>query len=146
LALARNALRNAGFTKFALMRSNQDTAVFDYHLPLNPVPIRLQGLSPTLVLLMQSQTGLVASVADGEGWRAMPLSELGERVTHQATRDNPSAAPEDLNEAARICVRPDNAVPYDDVLSVIAGLRDYGFPRVGLYSQAVVAIGEENGK
>jgi hypothetical protein len=58
LSSARDALRAAGFTEFALMRSNQreGAVVFDYHLPLNPAPIRLQGVSPTIVRIMCRQT------------------------------------------------------------------------------------------
>jgi hypothetical protein len=52
LTSARNALRDAGFTRMALMTSDETRVIFDEHLPLNPVPVRLEGISPTIVRIV----------------------------------------------------------------------------------------------
>jgi biopolymer transport protein ExbD len=148
LSSVRNALRNAGFTKFALIRGTPDGSdvVFDYHVPLNPVPIALQGLHPTNVRLTSRPDAdhPVITIAEGGGWTELPLTQLGDGVTRAAIRDNPALSTEQIHTDARICVRPDSAVSYGDIIQIITAIRNHGFRRVGLYSEAVVAIADQN--
>jgi len=148
LSSVRNALRNAGFTKFALIRGAPDGSdvIFDYHVPLNPVPIVLQGLRPTNVRLTSrpDTDHPVITIADAGGWTEVPLAQLGEGVTRAAIQDNPALSAEEINTEARICVRPDSATSYGDIIQIILAIRDQGFRRVGLYSEAVVAVADQN--
>lgn len=145
LASARNALRDAGLTQFALMTPDRTRVVVDDHLPLNPVLIRMQGISPTIVRIMSppDATEPVIGIVNGSGWNATPLAQLGENLTLAAARNNRALAAEELHPEARICVRPDSIISYGDVLRVITTIREYGFRRVGLYSEAVVPVDNE---
>jgi biopolymer transport protein ExbD len=145
LASARNALRDVGLTQFALMTPDQTRVVVDDHLPLNPVLIRLQGISPTIVRIMSppDATEPVIGIVNESGWSPTPLARLGENLTREATRNNPALAAEELNAEARICVRPDSTISYGDVLRVLITIRDHGFRRVGLYSEAFVPVDDQ---
>lgn len=147
LSSTRNALRDAGFTTLALMRSGQDdgAAIFDYHLPLNPVPILLQGVSPTIVRIMSPPDAAepVIGIENGREWTATPLTQLGEDLTSAAANNNPALTAEELHAEARICVRPDSIITYADLVRVMTSMRELGFRRVGLYSEAVVPIDEQ---
>lgn len=145
LEAARYALRRAGFTQAALMSVDQNTVVFDDQLPLNPVPVRLEGIRPTLVRIMASPAGSepIMGIANGRGWRAVPLSQFNEPLRREATRDNSAVAASEVNTRAAICIRPDRSIAYRDVLNVMTTVHGYGYVRVGLYSEAVVAISDQ---
>jgi biopolymer transport protein ExbD len=145
LSSARNALRDAGLTTFVLVTPDQTRAMPDDHLHLNPVLIRLQGISPTVIRIMSppGATEPIIGIANGQEWIATPLARLRENLTREAARNNPALAAEEISTQARICVRPDSTVSYGDVLRVLTTIRDLGFARAGLYSEAVVAIDEQ---
>ncbi len=140
----RNALRDAGFHQMTLMTSDQTTIVRDDHIPLNPVPVRLQGIAPTMVRIISppDATEPIIEIANGSEWNAAPLADLGANLSRAAAHNNPALSAEELNTQARICVRPDSIIAYGDVLRIITTIRGYGFTRVGLYSQVVVRVDE----
>lgn len=145
LASARDALRDAGFTRVGLMTSDLTRVVFDDHLPLNPVPIRLQGVTPTIVRIMSIPGATEPIVSIGHEGIETLLSQLAENLMREVSRNNPALVADDMIAEARICIRPDNSTSYGDVLRVITTIREQGFRRAGLYSEAVVA-GDDQGR
>jgi biopolymer transport protein ExbD len=141
LSAARDALRDAGFTRLALMTSDQTRAVFDEHLPLNPVPIRLEGIAMTTVRIVSppDATEPVVSI----GGTAAPLTQFAGLLARETARNNPALLTHGSIEDARICVRPSSTIAYGDVLRVISAIRDQGFRRAGLHSTAVVAVDDQ---
>lgn len=144
-APARDALREAGFPTLALVTPDQTRVVRDDHLPLNPVPILLQGLSPTTVRIATppDATEPVITISNGPDWLTTTFTQLQDNLTLQATRNNPAVAAEELRTTARICIRPYSNVSYGDVMRVLTAIRDFGFIRAGLYSEAVVDVDDQ---
>jgi biopolymer transport protein ExbD len=138
VSAARDALRDAGFTRLALMTADQTKAVFDDHLPLNPVPIRLQGAAPTTVRILSSPDATEPAISIGGS--AAPLAQLPEILAREAATNNPALVADESIAEARICIRPSSTISYGDVLRVMTAIRDQGFRRAGLYSTAVVAV------
>ena len=144
-ASARDALREAGFITLALLTPDQTRVVRDDHLPLNPVPIVLQGISPTTVRIAMppDATEPVITIANGQDWVTTTFPPLRDDLTLQVARNNPALTAEELYTTARICVRPYSNVSYGDVMRVLTSIRDLGFARAGLYSEAVVAVDDQ---
>jgi biopolymer transport protein ExbD len=144
-AFARDALRDAGFITLALLSPDQTSVVRDDHLPLNPVPVALQGISPTTVRIAMppDATEPVITIANGQDFVATTFPELRDDLTLQAARNNPALTTEELYTTARVCIRPYSNVSYGDVMHVLTFIRDLGFARAGLYSEAVVAVDDQ---
>lgn len=145
LEAARYALRRAGLIQAALMSADMNTVVFDEQLPLNPVPVRLEGVGVTLVRILASPAGSepMMGIANGRGWRSVPLSQFEEPLRREVARDNTAVPANEINTTARVCIRPDRSIAYRDVLNVMKTVHDYEYVRVGLYSEAVVAVGDQ---
>ncbi|MEJ0060505.1 MAG: biopolymer transporter ExbD [Terricaulis sp.] len=73
--------------------------------PPNPVPIRLEGLNPTIVGLRETPAGMVIYVDE----ETVQLSQLADTTVQHAIRNNPALNVEDIYAEARIFVRADQA-------------------------------------
>ena len=99
--------------------------------PPNPVPIRLEGLNPTIVGLRETPTGLSVFVDE----EVVLMSQLGERTLEHARRNNPALDFEDLYAEARIFVRADQSTAYGNVVNVMSQLQEEGFVKVGIFAE-----------
>lgn len=98
--------------------------------PPNPVPIQLQGLNPTIVVIREG-AGLELYV----GAERVTLANLGERTLDHAIRNNPALNIEDIYAEARIFVRADQATAYANVVNVMSQLQEEGFAKVGIFAE-----------
>jgi biopolymer transport protein ExbD len=85
----------------------------------------------------------VIGIVNGRGWTAVPFAQLGESLSSAAARNNPALTAAEIDTGALICVRPDIIISYGDVLRVMTAIRDHGFRRVALYSEAVVPVDDQ---
>jgi biopolymer transport protein ExbD len=99
--------------------------------PPNPVPIRLEGLNPTVVGLRETGAGLQVFV-DAE---IVPMSQLGEVTLRHAIGNNPALNVEDIYAEARIFVRADQSTAYGNVVNVMSRLQEEGFAKVGIFAE-----------
>lgn len=99
--------------------------------PPNPVPIRLEGLNPTIVGIREGAAGMEVFV-DQE---TVTLSTLGERTLDHAIRNNPALNVEDIYAEARIFVRADQSTAYANVVNVMSQLQEEGFAKVGIFAE-----------
>jgi biopolymer transport protein ExbD len=98
--------------------------------PPNPVPIRLEGLNPTIVVLREG-VGLELYV----GSEQVTMANIGERTLEHAIRNNPALNIEDIYADARIFVRADQATAYGNVVNVMSRLQEEGFVKVGIFAE-----------
>lgn len=98
--------------------------------PPNPVPIRLQGLDPTIIVLREGAT--LELYVDEE---PVTLATLGERTLDHAIRNNPALNTEDVYSEARIFVRADQSTAYGNVVNVMSQLQEEGFAKVGIFAE-----------
>lgn len=99
--------------------------------PPNPVPIRLEGLNPTIVGLRETPSGLVVFVDE----ETVLFSTLGARTLDHAIRNNPALNVEDVYAEARIFVRADQSTAYANVVNVMSQLQEEGFAKVGIFAE-----------
>lgn len=99
--------------------------------PPNPVPIRLEGLNPTIVGIRETPTGMVIFVDE----ETVQLSQLGDRTLDHAIRNNPALDVEDIYAEARIFVRADQSTAYANVVNVMSQLQEEGFAKVGIFAE-----------
>ena len=102
--------------------------------PPNPVPIRLEGLNPTLVGIRETPTGMIIFVDE----ETVQLSEIGEVALAHAIRNNPALNVEDIYAEARIFVRADQTTAYANVVNVMSRLQEEGFAKVGIFSELAI--------
>jgi biopolymer transport protein ExbD len=99
--------------------------------PPNPVPIRLEGLNPTIVVIQESSTGMRIFV----GSELVTQAQLGDRVFDHAIRNNPALNPADIYAEARVFVRADQSTAYGNVVTVMSRLQEEGFAKVGIFAE-----------
>jgi biopolymer transport protein ExbD len=99
--------------------------------PPNPVPIRLEGLNPTIVGIRETPAGMVIFVDE----EVVQLSQLTERTLDHAIRNNPALNIEQMYAEARIFVRADQSTAYGNVVSVMSQLQEEGFDKVGIFAE-----------
>jgi biopolymer transport protein ExbD len=99
--------------------------------PPNPVPIRLEGLNPTIVGIRETASGLAVYVDE----EVVQMSQLSERTLDHAIRNNPALNVEDIYAEARIFVRADQSTAYGNVVNVMSQLQEEGFARVGIFAE-----------
>ena len=99
--------------------------------PPNPVPIRLEGLNPTIVGIRETSGGLALYVDE----EVVPLSNLGPRTLDHAIRNNPALDISDIYAEARIFVRADQSTAYGNVVNVMSKLQEEGFVKVGIFAE-----------
>ncbi|OQW58561.1 MAG: hypothetical protein A4S17_03770 [Proteobacteria bacterium HN_bin10] len=99
--------------------------------PPNPVPIRLEGLNPTIVGIRETSTGMAIFVDE----EVVQLSQLGEKTLDHAIRNNPALNVEDIYAEARIFVRADQSTAYGNVVDVMSQLQEEGFVKVGIFAE-----------
>lgn len=99
--------------------------------PPNPVPIRLEGLNPTIVGIRETAAGMVIYVDE----ETVLLSQIGERTLDHAIRNNPALDVEDVYAEARIFVRADQSTAYANVVNVMSQLQEEGFAKVGIFAE-----------
>jgi biopolymer transport protein ExbD len=99
--------------------------------PPNPVPIRLEGLNPTIVGIRETPAGLAVYVDE----EVVQISQLGERTLDHAIRNNPALNVEDMYAEARIFVRADQSTAYGNVVNVMSQLQEEGFAKVGIFAE-----------
>lgn len=99
--------------------------------PPNPVPIRLEGLNPTIVGIRETPSGLAIYVDE----EVVQIGQLGERTLEHAIRNNPALNVEDIYAEARIFVRADQSTAYRNVVNVMSQLQEGGFAKVGIFAE-----------
>jgi biopolymer transport protein ExbD len=99
--------------------------------PPNPVPIRLQGLNPTIVGLRETPGGLAVYVDE----ETVLMSQLGGTTLTHAIRNNPALNVEDIYAEARVFVRADQSTAYGNVVNVMSLLQEEGFVKVGIFAE-----------
>jgi len=99
--------------------------------PPNPVPIRLEGLNPTVVGVRETPAGLAIYVDE----EIVQLSTLGTKAFEHARRNNPALEFNDLYAEARIFVRADQSTAYGNVVDVMSRLQEEGFVKVGIFAE-----------
>jgi len=99
--------------------------------PPNPVPIRLEGLNPTVVGIRETAAGLAVYVDE----EVVTLSTLGERTLAHAIRNNPALETTEIYAEARIFVRADQSTAYGNVVNVMSQLQEEGFAKVGIFAE-----------
>lgn len=105
--------------------------------PPNPVPIRLEGLNPTFIIISETGAGMVIAV-DSE---VVQLSQLGEVTLNHARNNNPALDFNDVYAEARIFVRADQSTAYGNVVNVMSQLQEEGFAKVGIFSELAQSEG-----
>jgi biopolymer transport protein ExbD len=99
--------------------------------PPNPVPIRLEGLNPTIVGIRETSAGLAIYVDE----EIVQLSQLGEKTLDHAIRNNPALELRDIYAEARVFVRADQSTAYGNVVDVMSQLQEAGFVKVGIFAE-----------
>jgi biopolymer transport protein ExbD len=99
--------------------------------PPNPVPIRLEGLNPTIVGIREGAAGMEIFV-DQE---TVTLANLADRTLDHAIRNNPALNIEQIYAEAKIYVRADQSTAYGNVVSVMSQLQEQGFVSVGIFAE-----------
>jgi len=99
--------------------------------PPNPVPIRLEGLNPTIVGIRETPAGLAIYVDE----EVVQMSQLGDRTLDHAIRNNPALEVSEIYAEARIFVRADQSTPYGNVVNVMSRLQEEGFVKVGIFAE-----------
>jgi biopolymer transport protein ExbD len=99
--------------------------------PPNPVPIRLEGLNPTIVGIRETASGMAIYVDE----EVVQLAQLGDRTLDHAIRNNPALNVEDIYAEARIFVRADQTTAYGNVVQVMSQLQEEGFVKVGIFAE-----------
>jgi biopolymer transport protein ExbD len=99
--------------------------------PPNPVPIRLEGLNPTIVGIRETATGMAVYVDE----EIVQISQLGDRTLDHAIRNNPALDTRDIYAEARIFVRADQSTAYGNVIDVMSQLQEAGFVKVGIFAE-----------
>jgi biopolymer transport protein ExbD len=98
--------------------------------PPNPVPIRLEGLNPTIVIIQESPAYQL--YVDSQ---PVTLSQLGEVTLNHAIANNPALNARDIYAEARIFVRADQSTAYGNVVNVMSKLQEEGFVKVGIFAE-----------
>jgi biopolymer transport protein ExbD len=99
--------------------------------PPNPVPIRLEGLNPTIVGIRETSAGLAIYVDE----ETVQMSQLGEVTLTHAIRNNPALEVNDIYAEARVFVRADQSTAYGNVVDVMSRLQEEGFVKVGIFAE-----------
>jgi biopolymer transport protein ExbD len=99
--------------------------------PPNPVPIRLEGLNPTIVGIRETATGMAIYVDE----EIVQISQLGDRTLDHAIRNNPALDTRDIYAEARVFVRADQSTAYGNVIDVMSQLQEAGFVKVGIFAE-----------
>lgn len=99
--------------------------------PPNPVPIRLEGLNPTIVGIRETASGLQVFVDE----QVTTIGNLGQVTLEHAQRNNPALEFEQLYAEARIFVRADQSTAYGNVVDVMSQLQEEGFAKVGIFAE-----------
>ena len=102
--------------------------------PPNPVPIRLEGLNPTIVGIRETPAGLAIYVDE----EVVQMSQLGDRTLEHARRNNPALEFEELYAEARVFVRADQTTAYGNVVNVMSRLQEEGFVKVGIFAELAI--------
>ena len=99
--------------------------------PPNPVPIRLEGLNPTIVGIRETPAGLAIYVDE----EVVQMSQLSDRTLDHAIRNNPALEINEIYAEARIFVRADQSTTYGIVVNVMSRLQEEGFVKVGIFAE-----------
>lgn len=99
--------------------------------PPNPVPIRLEGLNPTIVGIRETPAGLAIYVDE----EVVQMSTLGSVTLSHAIRNNPALDTQDIFAEARVFVRADQSTAYGNVVDVMSRLQEEGFVKVGIFAE-----------
>jgi biopolymer transport protein ExbD len=99
--------------------------------PPNPVPIRLEGLNPTIVGLRETPAGLAIYVDE----EVVQMSTLGSVTLSHAIRNNPALDTQEIFAEARVFVRADQTTAYGNVVDVMSRLQEEGFVKVGIFAE-----------
>jgi biopolymer transport protein ExbD len=99
--------------------------------PPNPVPIRLEGLNPTIVAIRETASGQAIYVDE----ETVSLAQLADRTLDHAIRNNPALNVEDIYAEARVFVRADQSTAYGNVVNVMSKLQEEGFVKVGIFAE-----------
>ena len=98
--------------------------------PPNPVPIKLEGLNPTIVIIQESPSYQL--YVDQQ---PVTLTQLGDVTLTHAIANNPALDARDIYAEARIFVRADQSTSYGNVVNVMSKLQEEGFVKVGIFAE-----------
>ena len=98
--------------------------------PPNPVPIHLEGLNPTIVIIQETPTHQI--FVDQE---PVTLAQLGQVTLTHAIQNNPALNVQDIYSEARVFVRADQSTNYGNVVGVMSQLQQEGFVKVGIFAE-----------
>ncbi len=99
--------------------------------PPNPVPIKLEGLNPTIVGLLETPSGLRVFV-DNE---TITMAQLGKVTFDHARYNNTALEYGEIYAEARVFVRADQSTAYGNVVDVMSRLQEAGFVKVGIFAE-----------
>ena len=99
--------------------------------PPNPIPIRIEGLRPTIVS-MSDATGQLVITVDGQ---YTTLDGLGDKVLERAIENNPVLSIRNIYSEARVFLRADQESAYGSVIRVMSRLQEDGFVKVGIVAE-----------
>lgn len=94
-------------------------------------------IEPTIVALRATAAGVVVFVGD----QAVSLDQLGQRTLSHILGADPTLTPQVAHEHARVFVRADLDVAYQDVVSVVDELQQSQFQTVSIVAQNADAPG-----
>ena len=98
--------------------------------PPNPVPIRLEGLNPTIIVIQEMPNHQI--FVDQE---PVTLTTLGQVTLTHAINNNPALDVQDIYAEARVFVRADQSTNYGNVVNVMSLLQEEGFVKVGIFAE-----------
>lgn len=105
--------------------------------PPNPVPIKLEGLNPTIVGIRERPEGMEIFV-DAE---ITTLAELADVTFTHAIGNNPALNVEEIYEEAKIFVRADQTTAYGNVVDLMSRLKASGFAKVSIFAETAMEEG-----
>ena len=100
--------------------------------PPNPVPIKLEGLNPTIIGIREVPGAGLQVFVDAE---IVTMSTLSDRALDHAIVNNPALNAEDIYAKAKIFVRADQSTAYGNVVNVMSLLQEAGFANVGIFAE-----------
>jgi biopolymer transport protein ExbD len=99
--------------------------------PPNPIPIKMEGLRPTIVKMTDSTGDLFITVDD----QPTTIDQLGDKVLERAIENNPALSIRNIYSEARVFLRADQESAYGNVIRVMSRLQEDGFVKVGIVAE-----------
>ncbi|MES1200648.1 MAG: biopolymer transporter ExbD [Pseudomonadota bacterium] len=98
--------------------------------PPNPVPIHLEGLHPTMIVIQETPNHQI--FVDQE---PVTMDTLADVTFQHAIQNNPALNFEQILSDAKIFVRADQSTAYSNVVDVMSKLQQADFVQVGIFAE-----------